>query len=79
MKRSTVRLIHSIAYRRALAQELPYLEAKLAGLLQDGGEFKTRRWRVRIDAGELILAPNDSTIGLDQLPLDLQGRSIIPL
>ena len=71
MKRSTARLIHSIAYRRALAQELPRLEAKLAGLLQDGRELKTRRWRVRIDAGDLILTPNGSPPGLHQIPLDV--------
>ena len=75
MKRSTVRLIHSIAYRRALAQELPSLEAKLVELLQDGRELMTRRWRVRIAAGELILVPNDAPTGLDQIPLALLHRA----
>ena len=72
MKRSTVRLIHSIAYRRARAQELPRLEAKLAELMEDGHEFRTRRWRARIEAGELILTPNDSPLPFRQLPLGMQ-------
>ena len=75
MKRSTVRLIHSIAYRRTLAQELPSLEAKLAELLQDGCELKTRRWRARIDAGKLIIGPNDSTMALHQIQLNLSHHT----
>ena len=78
MKRSTVRLIHSIVYRRALVQELPRLEAKLAELLQGGRELRTRRWRVWIDAGELVLVPNDSPPGLHQIPLALMHRTHEP-
>lgn len=78
MKRSTVRLIHSIAYRRALVAELPRLEARLAELLEDGREFRTRRWRVRIAAGELILVQNDSPAGLHQLPLALLHQTRDP-
>ena len=71
MKRSTVRLIHAIAYRRALAQDLPHLEAKLTELLRDGRELRTRRWRVTMEDGHVVLVPNESPKAFDQIPLAL--------
>ena len=72
MKRSTVRLIHSIAYRRALAQELPRLEAKLAELLEDGRELRTRRWVARKEDDTLVLTPNHSPPAFHEIPLRIQ-------
>jgi len=71
MKRSTVRLIHSIAYRRALAQDLPQLEAELVELLEDGRELRTRRWVARKEADALLLTPNPSPPVFHQIPLTI--------
>ena len=69
MKRSTVRLIHSIAYRNRLIDELPQLQERLLALLEDGQTLKTRRWAVRNDRGVLLIAPNALAPQYDQLPL----------
>ena len=74
MKRSTVRLIHSIAYRRALARDLPQLEAELAEQLEIGREYRTRRYVVTRREGILELHANDSPQLLRQIPLALSIR-----
>jgi len=72
MKRSTVRLIHSIAYRRALVQDLPGLEARLLALLEEGQTLRTRSWIVTRRSEELLITPNDSPPSLRQLQLGIQ-------
>jgi len=74
MKRSTVRLIQSIAYRRSLARDLPRLEAKLAEQLESGREYRTRRYVVTWREGLLELRANDSPQLLRQIPLALSIR-----
>ena len=71
MKRSTVRLIRSIAYRRALLQDLPQLEAELAEQLESGREYRTRRYVVTRTEGILELRANDSPVRFRQIPLEM--------
>jgi len=73
MKRSTVRLINAVAYRRSLARDLPDLEARLRAELRDGQTLRTTKWIVTKQLGRLIILVNDSPPRLREIPLDWPG------
>jgi len=74
MKRSTVRLINAVAYRRSLARDLPDLEARLLALLEEGKMLRTGKWVVRREGESLLLSTNESPPSLCELPLAMQQK-----